>query len=110
LSRLPPEQLQRSQTRLIRFVLSGTANNALVQAIGPLFLLNLGAAPIHLGILATFAQLDKVARLGGVELLGRDVGKTRLMFWGRLLAILATAWEPYWDERVSRVITSCFFT
>lgn len=88
---LPKQQLRQSQTGIIRFVLAGTANNALVQALGPLFLLSLGAAPLHLGILATFTQLDKVARLGGVELLGRGVGKTRLLLWGRLLSIPATA-------------------
>jgi hypothetical protein len=90
LSHLPRQELRRGQIGLIRFVLAGTANNALVQAVGPLFLLSLGAAPFHLGILATFSQLDKIARLGGVQLLGRGFGKTRLMFWGRLLSIPAT--------------------
>jgi hypothetical protein len=82
--------LRRGQGGLIRFVLASTANNALVQAVGPLFLMSLGGSPFHLGILATFSQLDKVSRLGGVELLGRGVGKTQLMFWGRLLSIPAT--------------------
>jgi hypothetical protein len=81
----------RGQSRLIRFVLTGAVSNALVPSLAPLFLLSLGASPLHLGLLATCSQLDRLSRLAGVGILGRGVGKTSLMFWGRLLSMPATA-------------------
>lgn len=88
---LTPEQRRRSQSGVILYVLAGAANHALAQALGPLFLLSLGAAPLHLGLLAAVGQLDKLSRLAGVELLARGVGKARLMFWGRLLTVPAAS-------------------
>jgi hypothetical protein len=87
---LTRQQQQRSQSGVIRYVLAGSANHSLVQAVGPLFLLSLGAAPFHLGLLAAVSQLDKLSRLVGVELLARGVGKTQLMLWGRLLTMPVT--------------------
>lgn len=90
LAPLPPEVRARGQAGLIRSVLAGSLNNALVPAVGPLFLLALGAAPYQLGVLATFSQLDKLSRLAGAGLLGRGFGKARLMLWGRLLSMPVT--------------------
>ena len=53
-------------------------------------MLSLGARPFHLGLLAPFLHLDKVARLGGAELM-RHTGKAGIMLWGRLLATPVTA-------------------
>ena len=89
-SPLSVKDLRRGQTALIRYVAAGAANNALVGSTGALFLLSLGASPFHLGLLATFLHLDKVARLGGAELM-RHTGKAGIMLWGRLLATPVTA-------------------
>jgi hypothetical protein len=83
-------ELRRGQAALIRYVAAGAANNALVGSTGALFLLSLGATPFHLGMLATFMQLDKIGRLGGAELM-RHTGKGGIMLWGRLLAAPVTA-------------------
>ncbi len=87
---LSTDQLRRGQAALIRYVCGGAANNALVGSTGALFLLSLGATPFQLGLLATFMQLDKIARLAGAELM-RHTGKARIMLWGRLLASPVTA-------------------
>ena len=89
-TQLSADQLRRGQAALIRYVAAGAANNALVGSTGALFLLSLGATPFQLGLLATFTQLDKIARLAGAELM-RHTGKAGIMLWGRLLASPVTA-------------------
>ena len=81
---------QRGQDLLIRYLITGSVNNILVSSIASLFLLALGATPVHLGLLATSMQLVKLLRLAGVQAMGH-LGKARLMMLGRALTAAATA-------------------
>ena len=81
---------QRGQDLLIRYLITGSVNNVLVSSIASLFLLSLGATPVHLGLLATFMQIAKLLRLAGVQAMSH-LGKTRLLVWGRVLTAAATA-------------------
>ena len=81
---------QRGQDLLIRYLITGSVNNILVSSIASLFLLALGASPVHLGLLATAMQLVKLLRLAGVQAMAH-LGKTRLMMLGRVLTAAATA-------------------
>ena len=89
-ARLSSAAARRGQALLIRYLIGGSVINALVTSLAALFLLSLGAAPFHLGVLATVSQVDKVMRLAGVPLMGR-LGKARLLALGRALSGAATA-------------------
>ena len=81
---------RRGQDLLIRYLIAGSINNVLVNSIAALFLLSLGATPVHLGLLATAMQIAKLLRLAGVQAMSH-LGKARLLIWGRVLTAAATA-------------------
>jgi hypothetical protein len=84
--RLSRLQRRAGQPRLIRLALSGSLNNTLLTSISALFLLGLGAAPLHIGILSAFSHLQKASRLVGLRFMPH-LGKAGLMFWGRIAAL-----------------------
>ena len=83
-----PATRLRSQSRLIGVAVSGSINNALLTSIVPLFLLSLGASPFLIGLVATSEYLQKMGRVGGLQLMQRT-GKAGLFFWGRLCSVPA---------------------
>ena len=60
-----------SQSRLIGIAVSGSANNALLISMIPLFLLSLGASPILIGLGATSTNIQKMGRILGLQLMHR---------------------------------------
>lgn len=63
------------------------SGDAFITSIAPLFLLNIGASSIHIGLLATSEHVQKVARFLGLRLV-RTFGKARLMALSRFAAAL----------------------
>ena len=74
---------RQSRSRLIGIAVSGSANNALLTSIFPLFLLSLGASPFLIGLVATSIHVQKMGRVVGLQFMHRT-GKAGLFFWGRL--------------------------
>ena len=88
--RLTRHLRRRGQALLIRTAAGSSVANALVDQLGALFLLGLGAAPLHVGLLAAATHLDRVGRLGGLRLMPR-LGKTGVLVWGRIGSLFPSA-------------------
>ena len=107
----PAEELtkaerRRSQDLLIRFTTTATVSGSLVTSLGSLFLLQLGATPMHLGVLTTLSSADKLIRAWGLQLMGR-LGKAQLMFWGRISSLVpgaALVLLALWGDAGGRVV------
>ena len=84
---LTEAQRKHGQPRLMGLAVSGSMNNAFITSISALFLLTLGATPFQVGLLASSQHLQRASRLLGLYLIPK-LGKTQLMFWGRLSSLL----------------------
>lgn len=79
----------RNQRRLIRAAMTDSVADTVSSKgnIPSLFLLVLGASPVHIGLLATLNQSFQLSKIVGLQLLPR-LGKARLCAWGRLVSTL----------------------
>jgi len=84
---LSPEARQRGQTALIRAALMSIVLHTVTASVNTLFLLCLGAAPIHIGVLGTLTGLTACGSLLGLRLLPH-LGKTGLGALARLLDLV----------------------
>jgi len=78
---------RNNQDKLIKASITNSVNNSISISgnVSSLFLLTLGATPMHIGIMATLNQSFPFVKILGLKILP-FLGRSRLCAWGRLLA------------------------
>ena len=84
---LTEEQRRKGQNAMIYAAAFGSMMGAALGSPASLFLLGMGAKPLHIGVLATLSQMSIFGQIVGLKLIP-TIGKTRLAVAGRITATL----------------------